>query len=206
MKTKTCFKCGRTLPITEFYTHPQMADGHLNKCKDCTKRDVADHKRTNPGSDFDARLRNCLDNPTQRNAYRVVEAAVASGRITKPTVCSGCGCPGSEHRIEAHHYDYSKPLEVIWLCTSCHARMDEQRRRREGKKAYQASKPVLQMKDGIVLERFESIADAAKAVGRASSSISQCLAGVSKTCAGFEWAHAEDNIDGVKETQKGLDY
>lgn len=37
---KTCFKCLRVLPLAEFYTHPQMADGHVNKCRDCNKKDV----------------------------------------------------------------------------------------------------------------------------------------------------------------------
>lgn len=40
METKRCFKCGETKELTAFYKHKMMADGHLNKCKDCTKKDT----------------------------------------------------------------------------------------------------------------------------------------------------------------------
>ena len=36
-KTKTCRKCGRTLPTPEFYGSPINRDGCRRQCKDCEK-------------------------------------------------------------------------------------------------------------------------------------------------------------------------
>lgn len=40
MDTKTCFKCLRDLPCSEFYRHPHMRDGLLGKCKACARCDA----------------------------------------------------------------------------------------------------------------------------------------------------------------------
>lgn len=44
---KVCFKCFAEKPLSDFYVHKAMADGHLNKCKDCTKKDVFRHRELN---------------------------------------------------------------------------------------------------------------------------------------------------------------
>ena len=44
---KTCFKCNTEKSLTDFYKHPQMADGHVNKCKECNKKDVRENYQAN---------------------------------------------------------------------------------------------------------------------------------------------------------------
>jgi len=190
-KTKKCFKCGQEKPLSAFYKHPQMADGHLNKCIECAKRDRREHEENNPKAVLDSRLKACAKKPTHTNAYRCVEMALKSGVLVKPTECSACGCPDTERRVEAHHHDYTKPLDVIWLCPICHDRADQAKREREGNPVTSAAKAVVMMRDGEDLCRFPTIAAAAKAVGRSPNSITQCLSGKSKTCAGLEWRYDE---------------
>lgn len=132
-EVKRCFKCGRIKPLSEFYAHKQMRDGRLNKCKECTRRDTRERRSCHPDKELETRLSACARNPTRKNAYMAVDAAVRAGVISRPDRCMGCGCSDTEHRIEAHHSDYSKPLEVIWLCTPCHRAMDARRRAQEEK-------------------------------------------------------------------------
>lgn len=57
----------------------------------------------------------------QRTAKRV-KKAIERGILVRPDICEECGNHGS--RIEAAHGDYSKPLDVRWLCPSCHGIWD----------------------------------------------------------------------------------
>lgn len=135
-KMKTCFKCLIEKPLTEFYAHPMMADGHLGKCKECNKKDVRENYRNKHGhylsyekgrsaSRKEYRRERfeiyCLLNPIKRTARCAVSNAVRDGRLTKYP-CHICGDPKSE----AHHANYSKPLDVEWLCRT-HHRMREGR-------------------------------------------------------------------------------
>lgn len=45
--SKKCFKCGEEKPLDMFYKHPAMLDGHVNKCKECNKKDVSSNYRAN---------------------------------------------------------------------------------------------------------------------------------------------------------------
>ncbi len=139
--TKRCFKCNEMKPASEFYGHPQMGDGKLGKCKECTKREArARHhaKMADPAWVEQQRMRgrekhkrlysagrnwkSPLGSPEQKKAAVIaVTAAVNGGRLVRPTECQVCGA--TSNRIHGHHDDYSKPLDVVWVCPLCHRRI-----------------------------------------------------------------------------------
>jgi len=59
--------------------------------------------------------------PEKNRAHKAVQIAIERGEIVKPSTCSKCGEP--HKNIQGHHEDYSKPLDVIWLCPPCHGEL-----------------------------------------------------------------------------------
>jgi hypothetical protein len=57
--------------------------------------------------------------PDRKKAHLKTRNAIVKGLLIRPKACSTIGCT-SKGRIDAHHEDYSKPLEVRWLCTFHH--------------------------------------------------------------------------------------
>ena len=141
---KTCFHCHRTLDVSEFYKHDKMRDGLLGKCKDCTKRHSAERIArvkldpkwlANERSRCRVKQENyrklglaklgpadsskmwAIRNPAKRKAHNAAARAVRRGLLTPPSNCEDCG---KDDRLHKHHWDYSKPLSVEWLCPKCH--------------------------------------------------------------------------------------
>ena len=61
----------------------------------------------------------------KERVYRLVRTALKNGSLIRPSACQLCGInPGvavdGRSKIHAHHHDYSKPLDVEWLCAKCH--------------------------------------------------------------------------------------
>jgi len=61
--------------------------------------------------------------PEKLRAHKAVANAVYRGRLVRPDTCSKCGGGGW---IQASHDDYSKRLQIEWLCVSCHRIKDGQ--------------------------------------------------------------------------------
>lgn len=58
------------------------------------------------------------DYARKHRAHCLLNKYIGQGKIIKPERCQICD---SKRKIEGHHHDYDKPLEVIWVCRACHA-------------------------------------------------------------------------------------
>jgi len=144
---KVCRECNQEKPLTGFYKHAAMADGHLNKCIECVRARVSKHRQANLEriKEYDkqrgslphrikarkeyqqteqgkAAKKRAKDSyrkryPLKYAAHVITGNAIRDGKLIRANECSVCK---STESIEGHHDDYTKPLSVRWLCFECH--------------------------------------------------------------------------------------
>ena len=136
MTTKVCPKCRVEKTLDEFYTDRSTKDGYTSTCKECRaeyirayyqRPGVRELKReanrrffkTDRGKALKEKHRKIYyqKHLHKMRAHQKLNNECAAGRVVRPDMCGKCGklC-----KPEAHHDDYSKPLDVRWLCTRCH--------------------------------------------------------------------------------------
>jgi len=117
--TDYCSRCkAKNVPLSE-YSKGKAGTTQYHICRDCNRKRQRDKYRTPHGY---LSIRKALEksraaNPEKVKARSIISVAVATKKIDKPANCQECSSTG---RIEGHHMDYDKPLEVVWLCTPCH--------------------------------------------------------------------------------------
>jgi hypothetical protein len=139
--TKPCFKCGEIKPLSLFYRHPAMADGHGNKCKECNKLDVILNRKDkveyyNEYDRIRGRIKESKRNKATRERAKLPNVKLLKAILLKErslkyperykanyTIANGirdsritrpCNCEfcGKECKPQAHHSSYS---EDMWL-------------------------------------------------------------------------------------------
>jgi hypothetical protein len=144
---KTCKQCGEVKPLDEFHKSKSTRDGYRGDCKAChnatsrqwraahpermaalNKQWKQDHpeevaannkqwRQEHPEAVSAYTKEYQAKNPLKKRAQNIINRAIRDGKLTKPTTCSECNATGT---IQGHHCDYTKPLEVMWLCQTCH--------------------------------------------------------------------------------------
>ncbi len=140
---KKCGKCKKTKPLSSFFKKSNSVDGHQGYCKQCSREYRCKHyeeqpeyyknyaknwRRKNKDRDnFLRRKRRRLGKERQKNlAVTRSQQAEKQGLIVRPLFCEECGL---KKKLYRHHEDYSKPLEIDWLCKKCHLALHKKKRR-----------------------------------------------------------------------------
>jgi len=121
---KICNKCGETKELNEFYRNANMKDGILNTCKKCRRSEIEQMRKTDKykqrmkkhRASWNQRFKGDKKNKNKIAAWNAVYYALKTGKLIKEP-CEICGSDDSK----AHHDDYTKRLEVRWLCGIHHS-------------------------------------------------------------------------------------
>ncbi len=132
---KRCYKCKILKPHTDFWRKSRNLDGLQAACKTCMSTENKEWTKKNRERHRERLKIWRENNPDRSNAIgkqqrerwhdkqrarQAAGKALLNGTITKPTACTRCHHIPPPHCLHGHHEDYSKPLEVIWLCARCH--------------------------------------------------------------------------------------
>jgi hypothetical protein len=130
---KRCTKCGREKPLAAFTRANQYRDGHKTQCKVCHAAYMHQWRRRNlDRARAKARLQNrrrrawtlaysrTPEHQRKQAIRKVTYWAVKTGLLPAKDRCERCGATAAQARLERHHPDYSRPLWIRWLCTTCH--------------------------------------------------------------------------------------
>lgn len=134
MELKRCPRCRIEKGRNEFGVRRRNRDGLGDYCKPCTAARVREQYARNPNFRKPQWKRYEEGHKEQIAAYqreyrrahldkyyarKLVFYAIKCGMLVREP-CEVCGKPDGE----AAHSDYSRPLEVRWLCSLHHARAD----------------------------------------------------------------------------------
>lgn len=129
--SKECKCCGETKPSEEFRKRKDSIDGLHGSCRICSSKRDRRWQRDNREKTAESSkrwssknkekvnaiaMRKRKNNPERYAVYNIVNNAIRSGKLIRQS-CEECG---NADKIQAHHDDYLKPLDVRWLCQSCH--------------------------------------------------------------------------------------
>lgn len=123
---KRCPRCERWLPLSDFGRNRSRADGVQQYCRTCMRpyKRTHEHQRYDSGRvtpDPTAQRARASTyarrHPDKKRAHSAVVRALRTGRLVRPSACERCGRECVPH---AHHIDYAQPLNVVWLCSTCH--------------------------------------------------------------------------------------
>lgn len=113
---KTCSICKLDKPEEDFFKDKHTKSGIDHRCKPCATERAKAYQSPEKKRQYAATHRK--NNPNKVQARNKVHYHVKVGNMVRPDNCQTCG---KQCRPHGHHCDYLKPLEVMWLCKSCHS-------------------------------------------------------------------------------------